>query len=320
MKTIYAEKSGPSVAKQIPVFVVLNARSAAKPDASAALYADLKSKNVDVCCITEIWLKGSHMDHLICPQGFTILRKDRKNRAGGDVAVLCKNDWTIQEIPLLCNEFECLWTKVKTSNSEFLVATVYHPPNPEYNQYDLTDILIDSVEKLLSINPNSKIIIAGDVNQLDIKMLINHLSLAQLVKSPTRGQRLLDVFLTNVLHFWTKTNVEKSLVRSYHNMVFVYPRDIVKADRRTTYFRDVRCQNRIKMMRELEHVNWNVINSNEKTSDEMLSKFYEVIYPLFEKFFPRIKVKLSTRDPPFMSPWSNTSLISGKKRSKSNRL
>ena len=72
------------------------------------------------------------------------------------------------------------------------------------------------------------------------------------------------------------------------------------------------------MMRELEHVNWNVITSNEKTSDEMLSKFYEVIYPLFEKYFPRIKVKLSTRDPPFMSPliWSNTSLILGKKRSK----
>ena len=95
---------------------------------------------------------------------------------------------------------------------------------------------------------------------------------------------------------------KKSLVRSAHNMVLVYPRDIVKADRRTTYFRDVRCQNQIKMMCKLEHVNWNVITSNEKTSDEMLSKFYEVIYPLFEKCFPRIKVKLSTRDPPFMSP------------------
>ena len=163
-------------------------------------------------------------------------------------------------------------------------------------------VILDSVEKLLSINPNSKIIIAGDVNQLDIKTLKNHLSPAQLVKSPTRGQKILDVFLTNVPHFWKKTNVEKTLVRSDRNMVLVYPRDIVKADRRTTYFRDVRCQNQIKMMRELEHVKWNVITSNEKTSNEMLSKFYEVIYPLFEKCFPRIKVKLSTRDPPFMSP------------------
>ena len=115
-------RSGPSVAKQIPVFMVLNARSVAKPDACAALYVDLKSKNVDICCISETWLKDTHMDDPICSQGFTILRKDGKNHAGGDVAVLCRNDWTLQEIPLLWNEFECLWTKVKTSNSEFFVA------------------------------------------------------------------------------------------------------------------------------------------------------------------------------------------------------
>ena len=83
-------------------------------------------------------------------------------------------------------------------------------------------------------------------------MLINHLSLAQL-----------GVFLTNVPHFLKKTKVEKSLVRSDHNMVLVYPRDIVKADRKTSYFRNERCQNQIKMMRELEHMNWNVVTSNE---------------------------------------------------------
>ena len=44
------------------------------------------------------------------------------------------------------------------------------------------------------------------------------------------------------------------------------------------------------MMRQLEEVNWNVINSNEKISDS-LSKS---MYPLFEKCFPRIKVKLSS--------------------------
>ena len=55
------------------------------------------------------------MDDPICSQGFTILRKDGKNHAGGGVAVLCRNEWTLQEIPLLCNEFECLWTEAKTS-------------------------------------------------------------------------------------------------------------------------------------------------------------------------------------------------------------
>ena len=47
------EKGSQRFAKQIPVFMVLNSRSVAKPDVSAALYADLKSKNVDICCISE---------------------------------------------------------------------------------------------------------------------------------------------------------------------------------------------------------------------------------------------------------------------------
>ena len=85
-------------------------------------------------------------------------------------------------------------------------------------------------------------------------------------------------------------------------MVLVYPREVVNADRREIFFRDVRCHNQIKMMRELKHVDWDVITSREKTSDEMVNTFYEVIYPLFEKCFPRIRVKLSSRDPPFISP------------------
>ena len=52
----------------------------------------------------------------------------------------------------------------------------------------------------------------------------------------------------------------------------------------------------------------------------MLSKFYEVIYPLFEKCFPRIKVKLSTRDPPFMSPLVNHILDLRKKAIKKHDL
>jgi hypothetical protein len=63
--------------------MVLNARSLAKPDAYAALYADIKSKNIDICCISETWLNKSHVDNVICPQGFNILRKDRTNRVGG---------------------------------------------------------------------------------------------------------------------------------------------------------------------------------------------------------------------------------------------
>jgi hypothetical protein len=42
-----------------------------------------------------------------------------------------------------------------------------------------------------------KIIITGDLNKLNIRNLLFELSFAQLVKSPTRGENILDVFITN---------------------------------------------------------------------------------------------------------------------------
>ena len=94
--------SGPSVANGI---MVLNARSVAKPDVCTALYADLKSKNVDVCCISEIWLTDAHMDHLICPQGFTILHKDTKNRAGSKCTTLLEENQCGKKLGEICRQY-----------------------------------------------------------------------------------------------------------------------------------------------------------------------------------------------------------------------
>ena len=56
------------------------------------------------------------------------------------------------------------------------------------------------------------------------------------------------------------------------------------------------------MWRELEDVDWNVICQEEQSVDEMVENFYKVIWPKFGKSFSLIKVRTSTRDPPFLSP------------------
>ncbi len=45
------QKSPATVPKIIPKVWVLNARSLAKPDALPALYAELTSKNIDICVV-----------------------------------------------------------------------------------------------------------------------------------------------------------------------------------------------------------------------------------------------------------------------------
>ena len=198
--------------------MVINARSLAKVDALPALSAELKYSNVDICIVSETWLNNTILNHLICPNGYTIIRKDRGERIGGGVAIFCRHDWQLFELrSAFYNTFECLWGKVQTRNSVYHIAALYNPPDTnQQTSLDLINHLMDSCELLQSADPNAKIIIGGDIIQLDIRPLLNQLSLKQMVKSPTRGQRILDVFITNAPHLWTKISIQNSLVRSDH--------------------------------------------------------------------------------------------------------
>ena len=128
----------------------------------------------------------------ICPQARLFTYRKQQLHINRQTIVICRNDWI-------------------TQNSEFFVATIYHPPDYEYNEQDLIEFLIDSCEQLLLSKPNSNIIIAGDINNLNIRSVLNQLPFTQLVKTPTRGLKILDVFITNVPNYWKFVKVVKSL-------------------------------------------------------------------------------------------------------------
>ncbi len=283
--------------------MVINARSLAKPDACSALYLELNSHNVDLGIVTETWLKSTIPSQVVCPDGFTVIRKDRPyGRQGGGVAVFCRHDWKLEILEEFSNPYECLWTKITTNNSIFYLSAIYHPPSPEYHPDDLLDFLMDSCERLLSLAPNAKLIIAGDINQLAIKTLLNYHSLVQIVNLPTRGQNILDVFVTNVPNFWSKAKTIKSLVRSDHLAVLLKPVVKAKATRKTVEFRDLREHNKLKMLRKMEDFQWDTISSGTSCPNEMINNFYNKIWPIYEECFPIIKTRVSSRDPPFLSP------------------
>ena len=75
---------------------------------------------------------------------------------------------------------------------------------------------MDSCELIQSKDPNAKIVIGGDINQLDIRPLLNQHCLKQMGKSPTRGQHILDVFVASALHLWTKISIQNCIVISDH--------------------------------------------------------------------------------------------------------
>ena len=126
-----------------------------------------------------------------------MLIKDTLNRQWGGVAILCKKVTKAGRVlisirmPLVQDHYG----KLRVLHC----SSTPHPPAPVYAEDELVEFLNDSSsERLLSQIPTENII-DRDMNQLDIKDLLNQLSLAQIVKDQTRGNNILDTFITNAL-------------------------------------------------------------------------------------------------------------------------
>ena len=91
-------------------------------------------------------------------------------------------------------------SNVMSHFSHLIVATVYHPPTADDNV--LINHITDTLSKIESTMPHAAIIIAGDFNCLNINQITNQFRLKQLVKFPTRGERTLDLILTNLAKFY----------------------------------------------------------------------------------------------------------------------
>ena len=109
------------------------------------------------------------------------------------------------------NDFEVLWVYTRPKRLPrgvpcVILGCVYHPPSA--NDHEILDYISESLIKVEGLYPGCAIIIAGDFNKLNIKLLKRNFQLKQLVRSPTRGSNLLDLVLTNLHIYYDPTSIE----------------------------------------------------------------------------------------------------------------
>ena len=64
-----------------------------------------------------------------------MLRKDRPDRGGGGVAIICRGNWKIERLKgVFLSDFECLWSKITIPNSAYFASVVYYPDELSYDQ------------------------------------------------------------------------------------------------------------------------------------------------------------------------------------------
>lgn len=192
----------------------------------------IKQTNVDVMCITETWLDEHISNDVINVDGYSIIRKDRKDKKGGGVLIYVNSDIVFKEREDLVTskDLEMIWIEIFCENTKnnHLVSCVYRPPNVchEYLNH-IVDCLekAHAEDKYMSIlgDMNINYLLDENIHENPIFMMENLFNLKQLIDKPTRvtekSSTLIDIILTNCPENHTVTGVQETAF-SDHYIIF----------------------------------------------------------------------------------------------------
>ncbi|CAB4006463.1 Hypothetical predicted protein, partial [Paramuricea clavata] len=139
----------------------------------------------------------------------------------------------------------------------------------------LTNCRLTSIE---ATNSNSGIILMGDLNKLDTSRISRQFNLKQLVKFATRGERTLDVILTNLSKFYGNPQKLAPFGLSDHCTINVLPNTKSTTENmfKVIKTRNLRQSNKNAVGRTLSAVDWSRLD-NVVTCKEKVSIFNDIV-------------------------------------------
>ena len=294
----------------------------------------LDSVNPDIIIGTETWLDPSvSSSEYFDLNTYSVFRKDRppnsKGQYHGGVLIAIKNEYQSVENKELQTDCESVWVEAIMHDSRKLVISSFYRPQP--NDNTSLQLLNDSINR---INTNSKsiLLIGGDFNlgnidwdtcstmpgkpnikqhQELLDIVADH-SLTQLVKSPTRKDKTLDLLLTNYPSVVDNIETIPPIGEADH--------DIILCECRTSLRR---CKPKPRPILKYSKANWNNINEDLiKTNSEISQKeqYCSDINELWNIFKENLQKSISKNIPSKLSkaknkfPWITNDL-----RKKMNR-
>ena len=156
---------------------------------------------------------------------------------------------------------------------------------------------------LAEAKSNCTLIIVGDFNRLDVTRLKRHFHLKQIVKAPIRKDAILDLLLTNLHNHYDTPQIFPPFGLSDHNTISVSP--LVRKPGTTSdkfvLKRDLQPSRKAEMGRYLCSLDWPLLLNSLETCYELLCVFEQVIHTGLDLLMPVRKVRMNTRDAPWMT-------------------
>ena len=96
----------------------------------------------DIVFVVETWLNPNISSTLVCPRGYNIIRRDRRDKKGGGVMVLYKNHLPIDELCYhepVAVEFLCVSLIIKNWDAPICFLCAYLPPDVSQDKSMIMD-------------------------------------------------------------------------------------------------------------------------------------------------------------------------------------
>ena len=174
------------------------------------------------------------------------------------------------------------------------------PPPPPGADMNIREHLFNC---LAEAKANCTLIIVGDFNRLDVTRLKRHFHLKQIVKAPIRKDAILDLLLTNLHNHYDTPQIFPPFGLSDHNTISVSP--LVRKPGTTSdkfvLKRDLQPSRKAEMGRYLCSLDWPLLLNSLETCYELLCVFEQVIHTGLDLLMPVRKVRMNTRDAPWMT-------------------
>ena len=260
-------------------------------------------------CLSETFLTESIPNDFLSISNYSLYCRDRKNKAGGGLAVYVHDSVAATEIDTLQSpKIEGIWLRLQIWNQVKVIGFLYRPPSSD-SQW--TEEYTHTLEKALTMYADP--IIMGDFN-IDLiqdnyksrkwKHLMNTFGLTQIVNEPTRitenSATLIDhVYIadSNLVQEICIT-VPKITISDHYPIVIT-----MKSDKKTekkghqyTQYRNFKKFNEDSFRRDLATANWNLINDAEDPN-VAVTEFNKIILNTLNRHAPmktkRVKKQLN---------------------------
>ncbi|XP_030846746.1 uncharacterized protein LOC115926219 [Strongylocentrotus purpuratus] len=265
------------------------------------LYATVQVNQADLVAVTETWFSDSNPAEANEMKGYNLLHKDRADKRGGGVALYARNDLhaTPFGAELTPKHLEILWAKASlrsyVRNSVNLFTCVVYAPSNTPMKEEIIDHVIYMSDHIRNSFSDAAIVILGDFNDLDTTPFVRHLNVDQLVKQPTRQNRILDMIFTDRGDFYKEPRITAPIGRSDHSTVLLFP-EISRPTLTTRFsYRPMRDSGIRSFGRWITSYDFSYLNDME-SPDDMVRSLQNVLDQAYRQHFPLVVRKRSAND------------------------